>query len=89
MHGAAAACTAHGADVAAGRQHRREVVAVIEQLLHARDASDRAPFKQRLRLTSGPRQIFYLLRFSNTHTLIFELVTFMMSKFHQFFHRDS
>jgi hypothetical protein len=33
--------------------------------------------------------IFYLLRFLNTHTLIFELVAFLMSKFCQIFHRDS
>jgi hypothetical protein len=46
-------------------------------------------FKGRLRLTSGPRHFFYLLRFSNTHFLIFELVTFLMSKFHQIFNRDS
>jgi hypothetical protein len=36
----------------------------------------------------GPT-FFYLLRFSNTHTLIFELVTFLMSKFRQIFHMDS
>jgi hypothetical protein len=35
----------------------------------------------------GPT-FFYLLRFSNTHTLIFQLVTFFMSKFFQIFHRD-
>jgi hypothetical protein len=38
---------------------------------------------------SGPRQSFYLIRFSNTHILIFEKVIFLMSKFHQIFHRDS
>jgi hypothetical protein len=53
---------------------------VAEQLAHAREASDRAPFKRRLRLTSGPRHFFDL---SNTHTLISELVTFLMSKFHK------
>jgi hypothetical protein len=52
-------------------------------------ANVRAPFKRRLRPTSGPWYFFYLLRFSNTRTLIFELVTFLMSKFHQLFHRDS
>jgi hypothetical protein len=33
--------------------------------------------------------IFYLIKLSNTHTLIFEKVIFLMSKFHQMFHRDS
>jgi hypothetical protein len=54
-HGAAAACVAHGADVAAGQQRRREVAAAATQLLRARDASVRAPLKQRVRLTSEPR----------------------------------
>jgi hypothetical protein len=87
-HGAVAACVAGGADVMAGRQHRCEVAATAEQLSHMRDASVWTPFKRRLRLTSG-HGIFYLLKFSNTHTLIVELVTFLMSKFHQMFHRDS
>jgi hypothetical protein len=56
---------------------------VAEQLAHKREASDHAPFMQRLRLTSGPQHFFDLPRFSNTHTLIFELVTFLKSKFHQ------
>jgi hypothetical protein len=54
-----------------------------EQLARTHEASDRAPFKWRLRLTSGPRHFFDLSRFSNTHILIFELVTFLMSKFCQ------
>jgi hypothetical protein len=56
-HGAAAACVACGADVAAGRQCRCEVAVAAVQLSRAHDASVRAPFKQR-RLTSGPRQFF-------------------------------
>jgi hypothetical protein len=58
---------------------------MAEQLVHVCEASDRAVFKRRLRLTSGPQHFFDLLRFSNTHILIFELVTFWMSKFHQIF----
>jgi hypothetical protein len=57
-HGAVAACVARGADVAAGRQCRCEVAAAAAQLSHARDASIQAPFKQRLRMTSGPRHFF-------------------------------
>jgi hypothetical protein len=57
-HGAAAACVTSGADVAASRQRRHEVVAAAMQLSRTRDASIRAPFKQRLRLTSGPRYFF-------------------------------
>jgi hypothetical protein len=57
-HGAAAACVARGANVAAGRQHQRKVVAVAEQLSHAWDASVWAPFKRRLRLTCGARHFF-------------------------------
>jgi hypothetical protein len=56
---------------------------VAEQLLCAREASDRAPFKQRLRLTSGSRPFSNFLRFLNTQILIFELVTFLTSKFCQ------
>jgi hypothetical protein len=48
----------------------------------AREASGRAPFKLPLSLTGGPRVVFYLSRFSNTHPLIFELVIFLMSKIH-------
>jgi hypothetical protein len=43
MHGTTAACVARGADVVAGRQRRREVVAVVTQLSRACDASVRAP----------------------------------------------
>jgi hypothetical protein len=56
---------------------------VLGPPVRACEASDRAPFKRRLRLTSGPQHFLDLSRFSNTHTLIFELVTFLMSKFHQ------
>jgi hypothetical protein len=62
-HGATAACVARDADVAAGWQRRREVAAMAMQLSRACDASVRVPFKWRLRLTSGPRQFFYLRRF--------------------------
>jgi hypothetical protein len=48
--------------------------------IRVHEASDRAPFKRRLRLTSGLWPFFDLIRFSNTQTLIFELVTFLMSK---------
>jgi hypothetical protein len=48
-----------------------------------REANDRVPFMGRLRLTSGPQHFFDLSRFSNTHALIFELVTFLMSNFRQ------
>jgi hypothetical protein len=54
---------------------------VAEQLAYACEANDRAPFKWRRRLTSGPLHLFDLSRFSNTHILIFELVTFLVSKF--------
>jgi hypothetical protein len=47
-----------------------------------RDASVRAPLKRCLRLTSGPWQFFYLIRFSDTHILIFEKVILLMPKFH-------
>jgi hypothetical protein len=57
-HGATVACIACGADVAAGRQRWREVAAVAAQLSRAHDASVRASFKRRLRLTSGPRHFF-------------------------------
>jgi hypothetical protein len=60
---------------------------VATQLSRTRDASVRAPFKRRLRLTSGPSN-FLFKRFSNTHNLIFEMVTFLMSQFHQIFHSD-
>jgi hypothetical protein len=57
--------------------HRR----VAKQLVCMREASGWAPFKRCLRLTSGPLHFFDSSRFSNTHTLIFELVTFLMPKF--------
>jgi hypothetical protein len=62
-HGAATACVACGADLEVGRQRRHKMVAVAAQLSRTRDASVRAPFKHRLRLTSGPRQFFYLKDF--------------------------
>jgi hypothetical protein len=31
---------------------------------------------------------FYLSRFSNTHILIFKLMTFLMSKIHEILHKD-
>jgi hypothetical protein len=86
-HGAAAACIARGADVAVGRQREREVAAAAAQLSRARDASVRAPFKRRVRLTSGPRHFLFIKIFKD-HILIFELVTFLISKFCQIFHRD-
>jgi hypothetical protein len=55
----------------------------------AHEANGRMPFKRRLRLTSGPRHFFDLSRFSILQTLKFKIVTFPMSKLHQFFHRDS
>jgi hypothetical protein len=64
---AAAACIAHGADVVAGRQRRREVAAVAMQLSRERDASVRAPFKRRLRLTSGPRHFLFKKIFKHPH----------------------
>jgi hypothetical protein len=54
MHTAAAACIACGLDMAASRQCQCEVVAAAEQLSCVRDASVRALFKRRLRVTSGP-----------------------------------
>jgi hypothetical protein len=57
-HGAVAACVVRGADLAAGRQRRREVAAAAAQLSCTRDTSIRAPLKRRLRLTSGPRWFF-------------------------------
>jgi hypothetical protein len=87
-HGAAVACVAHGADVAASQQRRCEVAAAAAQLSRVRDASVRALFKRLLRLTSGPQNFIYLLRFSNTHISIFKLVTILMSNFHQIFHKD-
>jgi hypothetical protein len=77
-HRAAAARVARGADVVAGQHRRREVAAAAAQLSCVRDASVRVPLKRRLRLTSGPRQFFYLIRFSDTHTLIFEKVIFLI-----------
>jgi hypothetical protein len=44
--------------VAVGRQRHCEVAAVAEQLSRKCDASDRALFKRRLRLTSGARHFF-------------------------------
>jgi hypothetical protein len=84
-HETAAACVARGADVAAGRQRQRVVATVAVQLSCTRDSNVQAPLKQRLRLTSGPWQFFYLIRFSNTYNLIFENVIFLMSKFCKFF----
>jgi hypothetical protein len=57
-HGAAAACAARGADVAAGQQCRYEVVVAAAQLAHTREASDRVPFKRPLSLTGGPGIFF-------------------------------
>jgi hypothetical protein len=57
-HGAAVACVTRGEDVAAGRQHRCEVVAAAEQLLREWDDGAQPSFKRRLRLTSGPRYFF-------------------------------
>jgi hypothetical protein len=74
----AAACAARGTDV------------VSWSIAAARGGgSARAPFKWPLRLTGGPQHFFYLSRFSNTHNLIFEFVTFLMSKIHQMLHEDS
>jgi hypothetical protein len=67
MHGAAAACVARGADVVAGQQHRREVVAAAKQLSRVRNASVRAPFKRRQRLTSGPRHFLFIKIFKYPH----------------------
>jgi hypothetical protein len=64
-HGAAAAYVVHGADMAAGRQRRREVVA--EQLLRARDASVWALFKRRQRLKSGPDIFLFIKIFKHPH----------------------
>jgi hypothetical protein len=44
-HRVAAACVARGADVAAGRQRRREVAVAAEQLSRACDSSVQAPAK--------------------------------------------
>jgi hypothetical protein len=52
------------------------------------EASDRARFKRALSLTGGPQRFIYLSRFSNTHILIFELVTLLMSKIHQILYKD-
>jgi hypothetical protein len=59
--------------------HRR----VAEHLSHTRKASDQESFKQRQRLTSGSQP------FSKTQILIFELVTFLLSKFHQILQVDN
>jgi hypothetical protein len=56
---------------------------MAEQLAHVHEACDRVPFKWCMRLTSGPWHFFDISGFSNTHSLIFELVTFLMLKFHQ------
>jgi hypothetical protein len=66
-YGAAAACVARGVDVAAGRQRRHEVATVATQLSHACDASVRAPFKRRLKLTSGPRHFLFIKFFKHLH----------------------
>jgi hypothetical protein len=74
---------AHGvAHVADVRREARATDAWASSC-HAHEASDRAPFKRRLRLTSGPGPFSHFLRFSNTQRLIFKLVTFLMSKYHQ------
>jgi hypothetical protein len=65
--GAAAACAARGADVAASRQRRREVVVVAVQLAHTREASDRAPFKRPLSLTGGPRIFLFIKIYKHPH----------------------
>jgi hypothetical protein len=72
----------HGATHVADRGGARAIGAWPSSW-RAREASDRAPFKRRPRLTCGPLHFFDLLRFSNTHTLIFELVIFLISKFCQ------
>jgi hypothetical protein len=64
-HGAAATCVARGADVEAGRQCWCEVAVAAKQLSHACDASVRAPFKWRLRLTSGPRHFLFIKIFKH------------------------
>jgi hypothetical protein len=48
----------------------------------------RKPFKRQLRLRSGPWPLFDFSRFSNTHTLKPEMVTFLMSIFLQILHID-
>jgi hypothetical protein len=53
--------------------------------VRARKTNDRAPPET----DKWVPTFFYLLRFSNGHILIFKLVTFLMSKFHEMFHRDS
>jgi hypothetical protein len=72
---------------ARGRRPRQSLGhrCVAEQLVRAREASDRVPCKRPPSLTGGPRVFIYLSRFSNTYTLIFELVTFLMSKIHKIY----
>jgi hypothetical protein len=62
---------------------------VTEQLSRAREASDQASFKRRLRLTSGPGPNSYFPRFSNTRYLKLKLGTFLMSKLYQILQVDS
>jgi hypothetical protein len=64
------------------------VAAAAMQLSCVRDVSVRAPFKRPLSLTGGPSVFIYLSRFSSTHILIFDLLTFLMSKIHKMFHKD-
>jgi hypothetical protein len=56
---------------------------VAEQLSHAREASNREPETDKWALA-----FFYISRFSNTQTLKFKMVTFMMSKFPQILQVD-
>jgi hypothetical protein len=53
--------------MAAGRQHQREVVAAAKQLSRVCNASVRAPFKRRQRLTSGPQHFLFIKIFKYPH----------------------
>jgi hypothetical protein len=55
---------------------------------HARAGRDTQPWAVVGRWQAGPVIFLIFSRFSNIHTLIFELVTFLMSKFDQILQID-
>jgi hypothetical protein len=69
-----------------GSGHRRRTVTVMSPhvVLRACPGDRHEPFKQPLRLTSGPQHFSDFLRFSIFQTLKSKSVTFPLSKLHQF-----
>jgi hypothetical protein len=89
---AAVARAARGAEVAGGRQRRREVVGSDQATAASTHVRGRPLAGTRGQgpvwaLASGPRHFSDFLRFSIFQTLKFKTVTSPMSKIHQILHR--